>query len=71
MKAIELAAQQAGSISALARAVGVSHQVANRWVLAGFAPLKRAKQIGALYGLPIRELVSPKLLDLIDESSFV
>lgn len=70
--ALDLAVEKAKSISALARAVGVRPQVANRWVKLGYVPpLERARQIAALYNLPLRELVRPDLLALIDSDTFV
>lgn len=69
--ALDLAVQNAGSISALSRELDVSHQVVNRWTQRGFAPLKRARQIAALYNLPLRELVDPALCELLDDPSFV
>lgn len=71
MPALDLAVQAAGSISALSRELGVSHQVTNRWVQQGFMPLARARQVAKLYGLPLRELADPKYLDLIDDEPFV
>lgn len=69
--ALDLAVEQAGSISELARLVGVKPQVANRWVHQGHMPVKRARQVADLYNLPMRELVKPGLRDLIDSPSFV
>lgn len=70
--ALDLAVDKAGSISELARLVGVKPQVANRWVHLGYVPpVKRARQIADLYGLPMRDLVKPDLRDLIDSPSFV
>ena len=69
--ALSLAVEAAGSISALSRKLGVSHQVANRWTQRGYVPLKRARQISELYGLPLRELVAPALRELIDEAPIV
>ncbi len=70
--ALDLAVERAESISALARLIGVKPQVVNRWVHLGYVPpVKRAKQIADLYGLPMRELVKPALRDLVDSPSFV
>lgn len=65
LKGLALAVEKAGSISALARLVGVAHQVMNRWVQKGFVPLDRAVQINQEYGIPTRELVNPKLVDAL------
>ena len=61
---IERAVQAAGSISALSRALKISHQVANRWHKRGHVPVERALEIEALYGVPARELVDPAVLQL-------
>jgi DNA-binding transcriptional regulator YdaS (Cro superfamily) len=58
------AVSAAGSISALARKLGVAHQVANRWVRRGYVPAARAIEIEVLYGVPAKELVKPSLLEI-------
>lgn len=45
----------------LARALGVTHQAVAEWRRQGWMPPKRAVQCEKLYGVPARELVSPKL----------
>lgn len=62
MNGIDEAITKAGSISALARHLGVSHQVVNRWQKRGFVPPKRAVELEAKYGVPLRDLVDPSLL---------
>jgi DNA-binding transcriptional regulator YdaS (Cro superfamily) len=64
MTGIEMAIQRAGSISALARKLNISHQVANRWVKRGHVPPKRAFEIELQYGVPARDLVDPSLLHI-------
>jgi DNA-binding transcriptional regulator YdaS (Cro superfamily) len=64
MNGIDRAIASAGSISALARKLGVSHQVANRWQKRGFVPAKRAIEIELHYGIPARDLVHPSLLQI-------
>jgi len=64
MNGIDLAIERAGSISALARKLSVSHQVANRWQKRGFVPSKRALEIEMHYGVPARDLVDPSLLHI-------
>ena len=61
---MERAVKAAGSISALARRLGVAHQVASRWVKRGHVPPKRALEIEIYYGIPARELVKPSLLEI-------
>lgn len=61
MTAIETVVSKAGSISALARALGIAHQVANRWVKRGYVPPRRALELEVLYGVPAHSLVKPSL----------
>jgi DNA-binding transcriptional regulator YdaS (Cro superfamily) len=58
------AVEAAGSITALARKLGVAHQVANRWVHRGYVPAARALEIEVIYGIPARDLVKPSLLEI-------
>jgi DNA-binding transcriptional regulator YdaS (Cro superfamily) len=62
---MERAVQAAGSITALARRLGIAHQVASRWVKRGYVPATRALQIEVLYGIPAKELVKPSLALLV------
>lgn len=71
MSTLNLLAEKAGSISALARELDVKPQVMNRWVKQGYVPLKRARQLAATYQVPMRELVKPAIRDLIDDPAFV
>ena len=61
---INLAIKQAGGISALARKLGISHQVVNRWHKRGHVPAKRALEIEMHYGVPARDRVDPSLLHI-------
>ena len=58
------AVEAAGSVSALARKVGVAQQVMNRWVRRGDVPAPRALEIEVMFGIPARELVKPSLLEI-------
>ncbi len=64
MNGISAAIKRAGSISALARKLDVSHQVVNRWHKRGFVPSKRALEIEMHYGVPARDLVDPSLMHI-------
>ena len=64
---INRVAERAGSVYALAKVFGVSHQVCLRWVHQGWMPPKRAKFAGQMYDLPWVEMVNPDLRDLIAE----
>lgn len=61
---IQRAVAAAGSISALARRLGVAPQVCNRWVKRGYVPPARALELEVYYGIPARELVKPALLEM-------
>ncbi|RMD00046.1 hypothetical protein EAY64_05470 [Aquitalea palustris] len=63
---VRLAIDAAGSQSALGTALGVSQQRVSRWLQLGYVPLKRAIEIEALYGIPRRRLINPRILDLVD-----
>lgn len=60
------AVKEAGSQTALAEAMGVSQQAISKWVRLGWVPTERAIEIEAMYGVPRRELVAPKLRDLLE-----
>lgn len=64
MTSLDEAVRKAGSISALARKLDVSHQVANRWCKRGYVPPKRALEIELHFGVPARDLVDPSLLQI-------
>lgn len=61
-KAIEVA----GGATALAAQLGVSHQFIFKCKRRGYFPPLRAVEIEQLYGIPRRELVSQRLLHLVD-----
>lgn len=53
--------EAAGGWAPLHRALGVTHQAVAEWRRQGWMPPARAVQCEKLYGVPARELVSPKL----------
>lgn len=55
-----------GSGTQLASKLGVSHQVVYRWHAKGFVPRDRAQQISELTGVPVRDLLDPKLVSLLE-----
>lgn len=67
-RGIEKAVEAAGGVLPLATALGVSHQAVYKFLRQGWVPPIRAVEIELLYGVPRRELVSPRLLDLVDVS---
>ena len=61
-KAITLA----GSQEALALRLGVTKQAVQKWCERGFVPPRRVVEISAEYGIERRELLDPRLADLVD-----
>jgi len=66
MTGIEKVVDMAGSQSALARELGVAHQVANRWVRRGYVPARRALEIEIKYGVPAHDLAKPSLMTVAE-----
>ena len=64
------AVKAAGSQTALAEAMGVSQQAISKWIRFGWVPVDRAIEIESMYAIPRRELVSPKLRDLLEPPAF-
>lgn len=60
---IAQAVAKAGSVSALAKKVGVARQVADRWYRRGYVPAARALELEIAYGVSARLLVKPSLLE--------
>lgn len=59
------AAQAVGNQAALARGLGVTEQAICKWVKQGWVPVRRAKQIEELTGVPRKDLINPRLLALL------
>lgn len=66
MSGIFKAAEAVNGQRRLALQLGVSQQAVNQWVLQGWAPLGRARQIERLTGVPARELVDPSIKELFE-----
>lgn len=64
-KGIDTAVELAGSQGKLAQQLGVSQQAVGKWVERGFAPLRRAQEIEAVYGVPRVSLANPRMLELL------
>lgn len=58
---VDLAVEKAGGATALARALGVTPQSVWDWLVKGYVPLARAKEIEMQFGIPRNDLVSPKV----------
>lgn len=63
---ISQAVVKAGGQAAMAETLGVSQQSISKWVRAGFAPVARAVEIEAQFGVPRAALVKPQLAQLFD-----
>jgi hypothetical protein len=59
------AAEKAGGVPHLARALGVTSAAVREWVKLGFVPQKRAQEIELQYGIPRTELVSPRVRSMM------
>lgn len=69
MSGIKKAAEAAGGGQQLATALGVSHQSVYQWLKRGWAPMQRAVQIEAKYGIPRGELLKPEIAALATSSA--
>lgn len=58
---VDLAVEKAGGATALARALGVTPQSVWDWLVKGYVPLARAKEIEMQFGIPRNDLVSAKV----------
>ena len=60
------AIDMAGSQEALAERLGVSKQAVQKWATRGYVPPGRVVEIEAQYGIPRRDLLDPRLADLVE-----
>ncbi len=66
---IDRAISAAGGIVQFSRDMGVSHQAVYEWKRRGWAPPARARQMQRLYGVPARDTMDPRLLDVLADGS--
>lgn len=59
------AQRRAGGVTALSRKLKVSRAVVYAWLNQGYVPIKRAKEIEELLGVPRMSLMDPLLRDLV------
>jgi DNA-binding transcriptional regulator YdaS (Cro superfamily) len=61
------AIEAAGGQGKLAEVLGVSQQFVSVCYKRGWVPVDRAVEIEALFGVPRRETINPRLASLLDE----
>ncbi len=67
MTGIEQAVQKAGGQADLAAVLrpAVTQQAVSKWVARGWLPADRAVEVEKLYGIALRDLVSPTLAKVL------
>lgn len=60
----------AGSLTVLAKELGVSFQAVQQWVSQGFVPTARIPEIESLYGIPREDLLNPKYTAILSKPDF-
>lgn len=66
MRGVARAVQMAGSQEALALRLGVSKQAVQKWCRRGYVPPQRVVEVETQFGIPRRELLDPRLADLLE-----
>lgn len=56
-----------GGVSKLGKCMGVSRQYAYAALQKGYLPLPRAKQVSAATGVPVKELIDPKMRAAVEQ----
>lgn len=64
------AVAHAGSLSQLAKDLGVSFQAVQQWVAQGYVPTARIPEIESLYGVPRASLMNPKYTAILASPEF-
>ena len=64
-RGIALAAFKAGNHRMLADKLGVTRQAVSLWIKQGWAPYHRSVEIEAVTGVPRRDLVNPRIRELV------
>lgn len=67
MTGIEQAVKMAGGQAELASLLdpAVTQQAISKWVTRGWVPTERAAEIEKLWAIPLRDLVSPALVEVV------
>ncbi len=66
---IERAIVAAGGQRKLADALGVTQQAVSGWLISGYVPLDRAREIETQFGVNRMALINPRIADLVDTPS--
>ncbi|NYT44587.1 helix-turn-helix domain-containing protein [Alcaligenaceae bacterium] len=64
---VEAAVVAAKGQTLLAAHLGVSQQAISKWLRRGWVSPTRAQEIEALYGIPRKKLMNPKLVALLQD----
>ena len=65
LSGIQRAVSEGGGLTPFAARLGVTYQVVQHWLKQGYAPSRYAVEIEATTGVPRRELINPRLADLL------
>lgn len=63
---IAKAVMVAGGQVKLAQVLGVTQQFISTCLRRGYVPVRRAVEIEMMFGVPRRQLINPRLADLVD-----
>jgi len=55
-----------GSHAKLGDPLGISRQAVAQWALQGYVPWERVAEVHTLTGVPKRDLIDPRLRDLLE-----
>lgn len=64
---IRRAIKAVGTQMEMAARLGVKQQAVSVWVVQGFVPMSRARDVARMTGVPVADLVSPKVLAVMEE----
>lgn len=70
IKGIDIVIDKVGSQTALARELGVLPQAVQKWVMHGYVPLSRVKEIADKYEVDPFSLINPELLTLLKDITY-
>lgn len=65
-RGVDLAVERAGSQGKLAASLGISQQAVGKSVSRGYFSITRAYQVGQVTGVPVRDLIDPRVVRAAD-----